>query len=152
MRRWLPVLSVPILALALILAAACGGSGTKETATGGGQPSASPVKASMTIDDSFFDPKELTAKAGQPLTVELQNNGNAPHTFTIDALNIEETLDPGQKATVTLTPKQDGTMQFYCRFHRSQGMEGTLTVGSGSASSLSGPSPTQSAGSSGSGY
>ncbi len=80
--------------------------------------------------------------------------GKATHTFTIDALNIDETLSPGKEATVTLTPTKDGTLEFYCRFHKvSNGMVGTLKVGTGSASSQGGePSSTKTSSGYGSGY
>lgn len=142
MRRWLPVLSASILALMLVLAAGCG-DGDEEEAPAGG----SPGEIKMELNDFFFEPKDLNASAGQTLTLELENEGDAPHTFTIDELGIDEQVAPGENATVTVTPEQDGEIPFYCRFHLElQGMQGTITVRGGSGASQGGVGPTGSGG------
>lgn len=78
-----------------------------------------------TGDGFAFFPSSLTVRRGQ--TITLDNAGDAPHTFTIADEGIDITNDPGQVRTVAvdLAP---GTYAFLCRFHGSQGMEGTLTV------------------------
>ena len=130
MTRWLPLACLALVAAALV-AAACGDD-EEETApqdTSTASPGGNAV--SVEADDFDFDPKELQTDTGQPLTVKIENSGKATHTFTIDDLNIDETLSPGQEATVTITPAREGTLEFYCRFHKSQGMVGTLKVGAG---------------------
>lgn len=117
------VLLVPLAVAVLAVAAACGG----DDEGGGAPPSAVGVKAL----DFLFQPAELTAEAGDTLTVEVENQGNVPHTFTIDELSVDEVLSPGQSVTVSLTPTQAATLSFYCRFHRDRGMEGVLRVSAG---------------------
>ena len=54
-------------------------------------------------------------------------NPATPHTFTVEGTDIDVANDPqsSQEVTIDLDP---GTYTFFCRFHRAQGMEGTLTV------------------------
>jgi len=60
------------------------------------------------------------------VTFVLENEGDAPHTFTIDALDIDTEVAPGGSAEVEVTlPGQDATL-FYCRFHQGQGMQGAV--------------------------
>ena len=81
--------------------------------------------------DLMFDPMTLTAKVGQPVTVNLKNAGALEHSFVIDALNVKlEHVQAGQTATVTFTPTTAGTFDFYCNVpgHKDAGMKGTLMV------------------------
>lgn len=81
-----------------------------------------------------FDPTTLTAKAGQPIQVTLDNSsGKLAHDFDINegvASPVAVTAQPGQTATVTFTVNQPGTYTFFCNQpgHQQAGMKGTLTV------------------------
>jgi plastocyanin len=132
------------LASIALLAAACSSGGASDDATPaeGDESAAQGDVIQIEQDDFYFDPTELTGEAGKPVTVKLENEGNAAHTFTISELNVDEVVQPGEEATVTFTPTEDGTLTFFCRFHRSQGMEGTLKVGDASASSTGGSAGT----------
>jgi plastocyanin len=39
---------------------------------------------------------------------------------------VDETLKPDAKMTVTVKVPSSGSLQYYCRFHRSQGMQGAF--------------------------
>ncbi|HEU4760061.1 MAG TPA: cupredoxin domain-containing protein [Dehalococcoidia bacterium] len=134
MRKAIPVVVLVMLAAGLA-AAACGGG--KEKQSDGGQPAGSNT-VSMEQDDFYFKPKDTTVEAGKAVTVNLKNEGKATHTFTIDELNVDQTVAPDTEATVTFTPTKAGTLAFYCKFHRGRGMEGTLTVSGGAGSSAPG--------------
>ncbi len=129
-----------LLALfAAIAAAACSSSEEENTA---GSPTTTASAQTVTIkqEDFFFDPKTITAQAGKPLTIKIQNQGTTAHTFTIDELKVDDTLAPGNEEQITITPMQAGTLTFYCRFHRqSNNMEGTLKV-TGAAGATAAPS------------
>ena len=83
-----------------------------------------------------FEPSTLTARAGQPIQLALDNSsGKLQHDFDIDATDgvaqpVKVTAQPGQTATVTFTISKPGTYTFYCSQpgHESAGMKGTLTV------------------------
>jgi plastocyanin len=79
--------------------------------------------------DFSFAPETLTGEADVTMTFNVTNAGGATHTFTIDEIGIDEELEAG--ATVEFDaalPAVAGTLRFYCRFHESQGMEGTIEV------------------------
>jgi plastocyanin len=77
-------------------------------------------------DDFYFGPTFVKVTAGQKLTLEVKNEGQAPHTFTSDALGVDKELKPGDSAKVEITvPTTDGSL-FYCRFHQSGGMQGAV--------------------------
>ena len=142
------VLATPLLLLSLgLLAGACN--------SGDGGASGSNAKAGqgigMEMDDFYFKPADVSGEAGEEITVELQNEGSATHTFTVSGLNADQVVEPGETATVTVTPDGDGTFAFFCRFHRSQGMEGKLAVGAGNAGGA-GDSNDGGGGGSGGGY
>ena len=93
----------------------------------------------VVIDTSNFkfSKTQLTAKAGETLTVKLTNS-EGTHNFVIDELNvISKTIQTGQTDTVTIKIPEDATSgseyAFYCSIgnHRAMGMEGVLTVENG---------------------
>ena len=129
------------LGLGLLLAACGSGGGGGQAA--GGATSASPtvsetVAASPTpsatktsgevriaMEDNHFQPPSLSVASGAEL--ELDNEGDSPHTFTIDGQGIDTQVAAGgqDKITLDLAP---GTYSFFCRFHQSLGMKGSITV------------------------
>jgi plastocyanin len=144
-----------------------GGGGQEEggTATIAGQEATSHGSEDVTgtdeveleLDDFYFEPTVLEGEAGQTLTVSMFNEGDAAHTFTIDELQIDEELQPGDEGvTAEVTFPDSGALVFYCRFHVGGGMLGGLSVGgdlnaaSGASGGGSGDGDTDS-GSSGSG-
>ena len=141
MRRSFALLAVLAL-VAAFGATVCGGSDEEKTTTQGTTPGA----VSLEQDDFYFQPTTLKGEVGKPLQVALKNEGQASHTFTIDSLNIDQTVKPGETMTVSVTPKAGGDLPFYCRFHKaSNGMQGTITVsGGGSSGGATSPSATKS--------
>ncbi len=150
MRRAIVGAAVILVALGL-LAAACGGGEEEEqtpqspAATSTPRAAASPQTTTppagalkVTQVNFRFQPDKLTGQAGQAITVDVENDGTFPHTFTITELNVDEEVAPGEKATVTFTLSNGGTFAYFCRFHRSSGMEGTLTVSGDSAGAAPG--------------
>jgi plastocyanin len=83
----------------------------------------------LELDDSYFGPTVLEGEAGQQLALGLYNEGDVPHTFTIDEAGIDEELPTGVDAiSIDVTFPDSGALVFYCRFHREQGMVGALSV------------------------
>ena len=155
MRRSFAIFAVLAL-VAAFGATACGGSDEEKTTTQGTTQGTTSGAVSLEQDDFYFQPATLSGEAGKPLQVALKNEGQASHTFTIDSLNIDQTVKPGETMTVSVTPKAGGDLPFYCRFHKaSNGMQGTITVSGGSgagATSPSATSPTATKSTSGGGY
>jgi plastocyanin len=124
---WLSM--VPVLALT-----ACGGgdeAGTPTSPPGATTDSPSPTateasgETRIAMQDNVFQPNTLTVASGAEL--ELDNEGQNPHTFTIDGEDVDTQVNAGENAKVTLDLAA-GTYDFVCRFHQSLGMTGTLTV------------------------
>jgi plastocyanin len=83
----------------------------------------------LEADDFYFGPTFVQAEPGATITVEIENEGDATHTFTIDDQDIDETIDPGASVEVEVTAPDSDFVEFYCRFHRGQGMHGAIFVG-----------------------
>jgi plastocyanin len=117
MKTWRPFMA--IASASLILLAACGGGGDDGGSTGGAGAS-----STVTLRDNAFAPADPVIGAG---AVELVNEGQSPHTFTIEGEDVDVEVDAGETTTVTVD-LEAGTYTLFCSFHRGQGMEGTLTV------------------------
>jgi plastocyanin len=83
-------------------------------------------------DDFYFNPTFIKAKAGSTIKVKLENEGSASHTFTIDKLSIDKEVAPDKTATVSVKVPKTGAVAFYCRFHKSKGMQGAIFSKAGS--------------------
>jgi plastocyanin len=62
------------------------------------------------------------------VTLELKNEGKTEHNFSIDDQMIDQDLEAGESAKVTVTIPQSGEVSFYCKYHKSQGMAGALSA------------------------
>jgi plastocyanin len=82
--------------------------------------------AEVELDDFYFDPTVLKGKPGSKVTLTLKNDGKVKHNFDLDAQKIDQDIDPGKTATVTVTFPQSGQVSFFCKYHKSMGMAGAL--------------------------
>jgi plastocyanin len=149
----LGVLIVAVLGLGVVpLVAGCGssksssGSGSTEESSGGGKKTIAGVQANdhgtktasstgkteIELDDFYFEPTVLQGKPGAKVELELKNEGKVEHTFTIDSQGVDQDLQPGDEAEVTVTIPKSGDVSFYCKFHKSSGMAGALAASGGS--------------------
>jgi plastocyanin len=163
----------------LLLAAACSGksnSASKSTDSTGSNSGSAPVKlagqvtdhgtkditssgmsatVALEADDFYFSPTFIKATPGATVTVQLKNEGSMEHTFTAPTAGIDQTLQPDQAKTVTVRVPTSGSLAFYCRFHKSSGMQGAFFTapagGTGAGTTATTPSTAASQGSS-SGY
>ena len=53
-------------------------------------------------------------------------NDHGTKDVSIDSLHIDQDVNSDGSSTVTVTIPQSGTLEFYCKYHRSQGMAGEL--------------------------
>lgn len=111
------------------LLAACGGGGSSDNNGGSSGGSGNSVTLDMT--EMKFTPNTFTVKAGDKVTVKLENKGTVLHDFSIDSLNVKKDVQPGKTDTVSFTaPSSAGDVEFYCNQpgHKAAGMKGTMTV------------------------
>jgi plastocyanin len=85
-------------------------------------------ETSLELDDFYFEPTILIGEPGQTINIELENDGQAPHTFTTADGSVDEELQAGQSVEVDVTFPDSGALAFECRFHAGQGMIGALSV------------------------
>ena len=121
------------LALALFVAACSSDDNgmTADNAASGGAPR---TTATIVATDNTFDTTKFTVPADQPVTVTLQNKGQAIHNWRVltvkDAAGKDiatQLLPGGQSETITFTLAASGTYAFQCDTHPAE-MKGSLTV------------------------
>ena len=134
MRKSIVLVGLVLLSLA---AAGCGGEseGSKgpapvalEGQTNNHGTKDAKDKMEIEADDFYFGPSFIKASSGQQFSVVLKNEGKASHTFTIPTLGVDVQLAPGESKTITLAAPKNGSVEFHCRFHQSQGMQGAVFV------------------------
>jgi plastocyanin len=111
--------------------------GTKSVETSG--------KTEVELDDFYFEPTVLEGKAGETVTLELKNEGNVEHSFTMDSQGIDKDIEPGDEGEVTATIPKSGVISFFCKYHKSSGMAGALAVTgqSGGSGGMTGTGTTE---------
>jgi plastocyanin len=147
----LGVLIVAVMGLGIVpLVSGCGSSNsssgsTESSSSGGGKKTVAGVQANdhgtktasssgkteVELDDFYFEPTVIRGKPGAKVRLELKNEGTTEHTFTIDSQGVNQDLQPGDEAEVTVTIPKSGAVSFYCKFHKSSGMAGALAVSGG---------------------
>ena len=82
----------------------------------GGESTAEAQAAAITIDQFQYNPAELAAKVGQPITIT--NNDDFPHTVTAKDGSFDVTVPAKGSANVTV-PKA-GNFPYTCTLHPGQ--------------------------------
>ena len=113
------IAAVAVLALA---GAACGGDDGSETG-GGPSDAGGAADQTITIADFTFDPSELTISGST--SIEVVNQDDAEHSFTLDDDSVSQDVEGGASATVTIAPA--ASIGFHCEYHPDT-MKGTITV------------------------
>jgi plastocyanin len=96
-------------------------------AAGGGpaQSSAGPREIDVGAVDFAFEPEDASVAAGGKVTVT--NRGQAPHTMTLDDVQVDTgAIDPGASAELT-APDAPGSYSYRCTVHPAR-MRGVLVV------------------------
>ena len=126
MRHGLLLLAAPVV---LLVSSAC----TPAAASPSG-PATTPEQITVTgTDDFHFNPSDITVKAGQPLQVTFQNEGEILHDFTVQqglAKPVVMVAEGGESGTAAVSYDRTGTYKFFCSQpgHDQLGMHGRITV------------------------
>jgi plastocyanin len=129
---------LPILAVSLVMAtgalAACGGDDDEDKGGGATAPAqtgaqtgtqaagAAGGEVKVTIRNTAFEPKNVTAKVGQ--TIKWTNDDPIAHTVTQQGGFDSGTLNAN--ATFTFKPARAGRIDYVCTIH--PGQTGSITV------------------------
>jgi plastocyanin len=104
----------------------------QQGADAGIDPDALTGLPSITTRDFAFAQREIRVKAGETVTLRLDNQDHAQHYFDIDELNIHAPMPAGKTGIAMFRPTEPGEYTFYCAPHvnpdRTEGMIGTLIV------------------------
>ena len=128
---WLRLLAM--CAFAALVLAACGGDDdgdatnddSAQSEDAGDDTGGDTGAIELSAADNSFNPNEISAPAGEEVTVAFTNDGNNPHTFSsADADFDSDTVESGGSADVTFTMPDEET-QFICNVH-GESMSGTL--------------------------
>ena len=152
--RLLPTVLM-LVVLAAALAAACGGAGEDPTPDSGRRSPSPPPAAPQATATPQADPSSNGSDAGDgtPVTVVNEDVGGSGayafnpsslsfgvgetvtftlaaetefHTFTVEDLEIDESLEAGETHKFTFTFKEAGSFSLICLAHPD--MKGTITV------------------------
>lgn len=88
----------------------------------------------IAVSEEGFDPSHLEVynpNPPEPFIIKLTITGkDTAHTFVIDELGVEQTIEAGQTVTVQFVAEKGvrGRFRFYCSLH---GEEGALTIAFG---------------------
>jgi len=85
-----------------------------------------PVALMLTIKDHLFEPAELHAPAGRPITFTVKNLDTIASEFESDALHFEKVIPAGGEASVHVRPLSPGRYNFFDDFHHAT--QGYLVV------------------------
>ena len=97
-------------------------------------PPPPPKPGTETVDvsgvDFKFEPSTITIASDEPVEVRFVNDGQNPHTFTLQDEGFEVKADPGQTASGEIPPLKPGAYEFICSIpgHAQLGMTGKLVV------------------------
>jgi uncharacterized cupredoxin-like copper-binding protein len=133
MKRW-PLFASAAAAFAII-GAGCGGGGEDEE------------RATIGIHYSRFTPEEISARAGEPITIVLRNEDPIAHEWMVgdnamherhrtgtepyhDEIPTEVTIPALSERVTTVTFEKPGVYEYICHLpgHEAYGMKGVVRV------------------------
>ena len=80
------------------------------------------------IVDFAYEPAAISVPSGSFRILAITNNGDLPHTFTIEGLIDTMEMAPGESQSITVSDLEPGTLTFFCTIHGAGQMSGELTV------------------------
>jgi uncharacterized cupredoxin-like copper-binding protein len=131
-----------ILVPAALLLSACGGNSGKSGASSSGS---GPPLQTISLSEKEFSitPKAINVAKAGTYTFDVKNDGQITHALEVEGNGVEQKtghIDPGKSATLTVDLSKAGSYEVYCPIdsHRQNGMEASLTVGSGGGTTTGG--------------
>ena len=121
------ILPATLIVSVCLLALACGGGG--DAGGGDGGADGGPASYNVSMGDNFYRPDEFTVRAGQKITIRLQNDGIAVHNMRVageddkyntddDSVSDPALISPGDTGTLEWTaPDKAGEFKLRCEFH-----------------------------------
>ena len=82
----------------------------------------------VAMNNTRFEPAEITVQSGRPATLVVKNQDLSVHTFTVEALGISEVIIGGSEQLITIASSSPGSFEFVCEIPGHEEMSGTLVV------------------------
>lgn len=97
---------------------------------GGGATAVSPETIIVTTENMQFGQNILRVKAGEPVSLALDNKDMYGHSFDVDELGWHVQMNANDQVDAEFTAVPPGTYTIYCAIpgHREAGMVATLVV------------------------
>ena len=118
-----------VLAPAVLLLSACGGSSTSPKPAG-------PALQTIHVSEKEFSitPRAISLPQNGTYAFQITNTGAITHAFEIEGHGVKARsgdIQPGQTMTLTVKLSTKGSYDAYCPIdgHRSKGMQATVTGG-----------------------
>lgn len=84
------------------------------------------TETEVEVDDFYFNPTTIKAKPGTTVKLELANESNTLHNFSLDDQSIDTDVPAGGNVDVMVTVPASGSVEFYCKYHKASGMVGQV--------------------------
>lgn len=81
----------------------------------------------LSLKNHLFSPPEVTAQAGQPITIVVTNLDSTPAEFESKTLRVEKVVPGGGTISLQIRPLNAGRYRFFDDFHEDT-TEGFLVV------------------------
>ena len=87
-------------------------------------------RVTIELTDRGFIPSRFEDAINQEIVATLVNTGTRPHNFSIDELDVDVDVAPGETTTLTIDPRRLGEYTYYSDTpeDRALGMRGTMTI------------------------
>jgi plastocyanin len=123
------------LAAMVMVVTACGSDPENDGGDNGtdAQPEGGGTELLVEAHDFRFEVQGALPEPGEDVTVRLVNQGEAPHTFSSEDVDLNVEADPGGEGEGTFTVPDGGTVAFQCDIHPDQ-MTISLTSGESASS------------------
>lgn len=83
-------------------------------------------KVPLDAGDFYFEPTIIAGVGGLELELHLVTESETTHNLTIPELGIDDDVTQGDIIGNIVTIPETGTITFFCKYHRDQGMIGGL--------------------------
>jgi plastocyanin len=75
------------------------------------------LSSDLVAESNRYHPATIVAFQGDDLVLHVTNRGEIPHGFVIEALGIEEILEPGDALDLNVSSVDGGVYRYYCHLH-----------------------------------
>jgi plastocyanin len=112
------------------MSASCASLSHLSPLTDKGVKAASGSAASLDADNDngqfYFEPS--CVQGSGTLSVTIKNVGDVEHNFSVTSLGISKDIEKGHSVTVSVKLPSSGTLPFFCKYHKTSGMQGAFIV------------------------